>query len=925
MKRLLSVLMATAMVFTVLLPVFASTPRAWNAEKKGFVLTDGPEIVRLAEDSDEYGTWVNAFYRNTPELRELGDAFHAADEAEDKMYGDLMGYSKDDIDGDLEVAVQVAYSFDGVNWVNDWEAGDSWTVVTDFDRDGDGFNEYRYMPMQKQNEKEYYGEIKVFSGADDCFSAFWCDPKSGMTIRQAISLRNNAMLQGKGEYLGSYQKDADDAGYGMAVDFNANTLYVKARYRVYNFTRIREEGKDPVTSTEIYYSNWSDIKTFSNAAADPESQDCVPDVSVLNSNAAPELKALSSRREKVTKDGVQITQTTYQLAVDYPAALDEALAKFRAYDWSRDRSIREEITGEWWDPQIVIEFRVNDGDWFFFETHDVSSPYFYFCDNAWWMRDKLEAVGFRPGDTVYMRARIYGEDSFYTGKEDGGPDCEKVFEQENVCIRSGISNVVELNLSGIYNITYELNNGSFAWDSTQIYQFDEDTNVTVDLTSADYTPTRKNFTFKGWFEDAAFTKPVTSFNTSAKKSRTYYAKWEELPYYKLSYDNGAITDNVWNPNPERIYPDAGEANDGVITLADAEYAGAKFLGWYDAAQGGGKVTKLSYAAMKGDITLYARWELPAKTITYAGAGTDYTNDPKNPTSYLINPNGDNAVYLYAPEKTGYIFDGWCLDKDLTFHLPLKSPEEPFYVLNESEDVTLFAKWILGRWDINYVLNQTEVWNGGNPDQYTYGTAVKLADPTRTGYTFGGWFADKDLKTKVTQIGADETGEKTLYAKWTAIEYKINYDLRDPQIINFFQNPNPAARTVDDEIVLQPLAPTYKLYKFLGWYNNVNFDGEPVAKIAKGTDKDVTVYGRVFQYSWGDVDFDGKVSSADARLILRYSVKLEQFTADQAAWADIDAHSAEHKITSADARLALRMSVKLETVEGLKLPELPEGF
>ncbi len=714
MKRLLSVLLALAMAFTVVLPAFASTPRAWNAEKKGFVLTDGPEIVRLAENSNENGTWVNAFYRNTPELREIGDAFHAADGNEDKIYGDLMGYSKDDIDGDLEVAVQVAYSFDGVNWVNDWEAGDSWTVVTDFDRDGDGFKEYRYMPMQKQDEKEYYGEIKVFSGADDCFSAYWCDPKSGMTIQQAISLRNNAMLQGKGEYLGSYQKDADDAGYGMAVDFNANTLYVKARYRVYNYTRIREEGKEPVTSTDIYYSNWSAIKTFSNATADPESQNCVPDVSVLNSNVEPELKALSSRREKVTEDGVQITQTTYQLAVDYPAALDEALAKFRAYDWNRDRSIREEITGEWWDPQTVIEFRVNDGDWFFFEKHDVSSPYFYFCDNAWWMRDKLEAAGFQPGDIVYMRARVYGEDSFYTGKEDDGPDCEKVFEQENVCIRSGISNVVELNLSGIYNITYKLNGGGFAWGSTQRNQFDEDTNVTVDLTSADYTPTRKNFTFKGWFEDAAFTKPITSFNTSAKISRTYYAKWEELPYYELSYNNGAITGNVWNPNPERIYPDDGEANDGVITLTDAEYAGAKFLGWYDAPQGGSKVTKLSYADIKSAATLYARWDLPTKAVAYAGAGTEYTNSEKNPASYQINPSGSNETLIYAPEKKGYVFDGWYLNKDLDSGKLPYSEEKGAYLLDDSEDVTLYAKCILGRLPIAYVLWLNDASNSGNP-------------------------------------------------------------------------------------------------------------------------------------------------------------------------------------------------------------------
>ena len=920
MKRFLSVLLALAMVFTVILPAFAAAPRAWDAEKKDFVLTDGPEIVRLAEDSDEYGTWVHAYYRNTRELREIGDALHAAVGNEDKLYAEPLGGSADDIDGDIEVAVQVAYSFDGVNWVNDWEAGDSWVLVTDFDRDGDGFKEYRYMPTQGQDVKDYYGSIRVFDGRDDCFSAYWCEPKEGMTIQQAITLRNNAMLQGRGEYRGSYDKDADDAGYGMAVDFNAHTLYVKARYRVWNSLRIREEGKPEFNSEEVYYSNWSEIKTFNNDTADPESQDCVPDVSVLKSDVAPELKALSSRREKVTDDGVEITQTTYQLAVDYPAALDEALAKFRAYDWSRDRDVRKEITGEWWDPQLVIEFRVNDGDWFFFEQHDVSTPYFFFCDNTWYMRDKLEAVGFQPGDTVYLRARVYGDDSFYTGREDDGPECDKVFEENNVYIRSGISNVLELNLSGIYNITYELNGGSFAWGTTQKSQFDEDSNFTVDLTSADYTPSKRNYEFKGWFEDAAFTKPITSFNTDLKMSRTYYAKWEELPYYTLSYDNG-LPGGVWNPNPDRIYPDDGEAADGVITLTDAEFTGATFLGWFDAAEGGNKIETLSYAAMTGNITLYARWDLPTYTITYANA-TAYENNAKNPKTYQVDPSGAGRTKIYEPSKTGYTFDGWYYDAAFKHGLAYDENAKAWLLDNDKGNVTLYAKWIVGRWNINYVLNLTNVWNGANPDMHTYGEAVELKDPSRTGYTFEGWFKDQAYTQPITVIPDDTVGEITVYAKWTAIQYTIKYDLRDPDVEKCFTNENPTVRGIDDEVILKPLAPITKLYKFIGWFNNVNFDGEPVTKIAAGTDKNVTLYAKVLKHKWGDVDFDGKVTAADARLVLRAAVGLEKLSDEARGWGDLDKHDATYTLTAADARLVLRMAVGLETESGLGLPAYP---
>ena len=56
MKKLLSAALALAMLLTVIAPAFAATPRAWDAEKKDFVLTDGPEIVRLNTVKDNTDT-----------------------------------------------------------------------------------------------------------------------------------------------------------------------------------------------------------------------------------------------------------------------------------------------------------------------------------------------------------------------------------------------------------------------------------------------------------------------------------------------------------------------------------------------------------------------------------------------------------------------------------------------------------------------------------------------------------------------------------------------------------------------------------------------------------------------------------------------------------------------------------------------------
>ena len=64
------------------------------------------------------------------------------------------------------------------------------------------------------------------------------------------------------------------------------------------------------------------------------------------------------------------------------------------------------------------------------------------------------------------------------------------------------------------------------------------------------------------------------------------------------------------------------------------------------------------------------------------------------------------------------------------------------------------------------------------------------------------------------------------------------------------------------------------------------------------------------YTIGDVDGDGRITSADARLALRRSVKLEDYPEGSAAYLACDADG-DAKVTSADARLILRASVGLE--------------
>ena len=63
-----------------------------------------------------------------------------------------------------------------------------------------------------------------------------------------------------------------------------------------------------------------------------------------------------------------------------------------------------------------------------------------------------------------------------------------------------------------------------------------------------------------------------------------------------------------------------------------------------------------------------------------------------------------------------------------------------------------------------------------------------------------------------------------------------------------------------------------------------------------------------EYTYSDLDNDGKITSADSLLILRASVKLENFDEVKTKLADVDGSG---KVDSADSLAILRWSVGLK--------------
>jgi len=182
----------------------------------------------------------------------------------------------------------------------------------------------------------------------------------------------------------------------------------------------------------------------------------------------------------------------------------------------------------------------------------------------------------------------------------------------------------------------------------------------------------------------------------------------------------------------------------------------------------------------------------------------------------FNTNGGSAVPAIraeagtpvsaptAPERTGYIFDGWYIDSHCT-------RAYTFGVMPPS-DISLFAKWKLAWYEIRYHANGAEWYYGNGTYTILDGDRSLYPDPIKYGYHFDGWYSDPAFVNRVTVIESGTTGDVDLYAKFTPYRYTITFETNGGSAI--------APITQDYGTPLTPPAdPTNGGMPFLGWYTD----------------------------------------------------------------------------------------------------------
>ncbi len=328
----------------------------------------------------------------------------------------------------------------------------------------------------------------------------------------------------------------------------------------------------------------------------------------------------------------------------------------------------------------------------------------------------------------------------------------------------------EVDPNDVYTITYHFNGGmGVAQSPTQFEASDLPLALNLQPT------TKEGHDFAGWYLDAACTLPATSITKIGNVN--IYAKWT-VHTYTVAFDsqggNALPSQNV-------------DHGDVATKPADPTRAGYTFRGWYLNGRAFSFTTPIT-----DDITLTASWSVLNYTVAFDSQGGSAV------ASQTVD-HGDTATKPADPTRAGYTFRGWYLDgRAFSFTTPI------------TDDITLTASW--------GVLNYTVAFDsqGGSAvasQTVDHGdTATKPADPTRTGYTFRGWYLNGRAFSFTTPI----TDDITLQATWSAISYTVTYHFNGG--VEIAQTPT--RYEITDLPLALNLQPTTKEgYSFEGWYLN----------------------------------------------------------------------------------------------------------
>ena len=330
------------------------------------------------------------------------------------------------------------------------------------------------------------------------------------------------------------------------------------------------------------------------------------------------------------------------------------------------------------------------------------------------------------------------------------------------------------------------------------------------------SPSKPGAVFVAWYSDKDLTKKITGIPSGSVGDTTIYAKWD-LDIFDIKYVLDGGINHPANPVTYTI-----ESN--TIQFELPSKAGAAFVAWYTDKDLTEKITEIPHGNI-GDTTIYAKWELNGFKIHYEMNGG--INHSENPSYFTIE---SDPIIFESPTKTGGVFVAWYVEKEFTNKIT-------GIPTGSIGDTTIYAKWVLDVFDIQYGLN------GGinhpmNPDKYTVESSqIDFATPTKTGASFVAWYGDNALTKEITGLPTGSIGDTIIYAKWELDVFDIQYELYGGK--NHLANP--ANYTIEsNKIILE--SPSKAGASFVAWFTEKELNNE-ITNIPKGSMGDTTVFAK----------------------------------------------------------------------------------
>lgn len=374
-----------------------------------------------------------------------------------------------------------------------------------------------------------------------------------------------------------------------------------------------------------------------------------------------------------------------------------------------------------------------------------------------------------------------------------------------------------------YNIVDDEGNVTEEWYSDAAFKYGEPIFVPA-------PPAKLGNRFAGWFDKDG--KQPSDYGTMPNKDLVFEAKWapdENIGYkiyiYEMDVNGQYPADD--KPTTVLTFTDGvvGEERKPSITVP----TGFKLnLEKSDIDEGG-----IIPAREVGELILKAYLDRNLWTLTTVidGTPTEYEYYYQQPVS-VADPDVDGAEFL-----------GW-FDSAECVNAVTIDPTMP------NKDVTVYAKLNVLTYNVKFDAGEGTFKDGTNASSsyLTFGTEIKAPaeEPTREGFTFGGWALSTAPDVKVENFGSVGEEDVTYVAIWTKSAYSIKfYDYsneRGPAVSTekyLYDEAGNLAMGAD--IPFPETDPAINNYVFLGWAEAEDDTKNLYADDAKMPARDLVLY------------------------------------------------------------------------------------